>query len=202
MTKNKINNTSSDLLVSNLSLSGSTISTSSTNSDLILAPNGNGSLFSSNISFDSGVNTLNQFIDKIPFVTGITGQGGGSGETYTKNEGWYTVIGNQVFVSVCVIMSGLGTLTGRLAVIKPPGFENSYSQSHFYCVLENINFTNAFGLGIGGMLSMGTLNPVFQPSTNFNIQTITSTSLVNNLDIANLQIGSVIRGCASYVYQL
>ena len=193
MTRNSINNSSSDLTVSNIELSGSTISTIASNSNLLLAPNGTGQVFAPGISFDSGTNVMSTYLDKTDFVTGIIADDGGSGETYTKNEGWYSIIGNQLFFSVCIIMNSLGTLDGRIAIILPPTADRAISVSNFYCIYENINFTTPEGLGTTGSLVVSANTLICRA------QLINDSNLVGNLRIINLQTGSVIRGCGTYI---
>lgn len=128
MTKNAINNESSDLIVSNLSLSGSTISTISTNSNLTLAPNGTGQVLVPGISFDSGTNVLDTYIGYTTYVPTISFGGASVGVTYSSQIGYYTRIANFVFVSAYIVLTSKGTSTGEASILMPITPSATYTQ--------------------------------------------------------------------------
>lgn len=119
MTKNAINNESSDLIVSNLSLSGSTISTISTNSNLILAPNGTGQVLAPGISFDSGTNVLSTFTNTTSYTPVISFGGGTTGITYSLQFGSYSQVGSLIFFSYLIVLTSKGTSTGTVRLSLP-----------------------------------------------------------------------------------
>ena len=126
MAQNPINNTASILDVDNINLDGNTISSTDANGNVILAPNGAGTIsvttapvvpsgdradslgsatnswdnvYADGISFDDGTNTLATFIDSTawtPTIIGTTAPGVG---TYVLQVGRYSRIGNIVHLS-------------------------------------------------------------------------------------------------------
>lgn len=119
MTKNAINNESSDLIVSNLSLSGSTISTISTNSNLTLTPNGNGQVLAPGISFDSGTNVLSTFTNTTSYTPVVSFGGGTTGITYSLQFGSYSQVGSLIFFSYLIQLLSKGTSTGTVRLSLP-----------------------------------------------------------------------------------
>jgi hypothetical protein len=218
MTKNSINNTVSDLQVSAINLSGSTISTTTSNTDLTLSPSGTGdvvvtassvvpstdrinnlgnttnswnNIYANSLSFDDGTNTINRFIQKTAYTPVIVATNSNT-IIYTINEGFYSVIANQVFYSAHIIISSKGTATSGFNITLPPfPFFTSISTSCFTPYLSLVNFTGSNGIGRYALV-------VFDTEGNKNLQTITSSALVNNLTMSNLSDGSVLRFSGYY----
>jgi hypothetical protein len=128
MTRNSINNASSDLTVSNINLTGSTISTVSSNSNLTLAPNGSGQVLAPGISFDSGTNVLDTYIGYITYTPTISFGGASVGVTYSSQIGYYTRVGNLVFFSAYIILISKGTSTGNASISMPITPSSTYIQ--------------------------------------------------------------------------
>jgi hypothetical protein len=128
MTRNSINNTSSDLIVSNLNLTGSTISTTSANSNLILAPNGTGQVLAPGISFDSGTNILDTYIGYTTYTPTISFGGASVGITYSTQLGRYTRIGDLVFFSLYIILTSKGSSVGNASISLPITASATYTQ--------------------------------------------------------------------------
>ena len=125
MTTNSINNNASSLTVSEINFSGSTISTTTSDTDLVFTPNGltsvvsvNSSsiipstvrvdnlgnttnswnnLYTNSLSFDDGVNLLNTYKDYDTYTPVLSFGGNSTGITYTKQTGYYSKINNIIF---------------------------------------------------------------------------------------------------------
>ena len=218
MTKNSINNTASDLQVSGINLSGSTISTTTSNTDLTLSPNGTGdvvvtassivpttdrinnlgsatnswnNIYTNGLSFDDGTNTINRFIQKTAY-TPVIGSANSNTITYSINEGFYSVFSKQVFYSTNIIISSKGSASGIFNISLPPvPYSPQISNSYFTPYLANVDFT-----GISG-----TAKYVIVSLDSFGIKTIAgivSNNIVVNMTIADLNIGSVLRVSGYY----
>lgn len=140
MTTNSINNTSSDLTVSNISLSGSTISTISTNTNLTLAPNGTGQVLAPGISFDSGTNILDAYIGYTTYVPTISFGGASVGVTYSSQIGYYTRVANLVFFSAYILLTSKGSSTGNASILLPLTPSATYIQV-LPATLAEVNYT-------------------------------------------------------------
>lgn len=89
-----------------------------------------------NISFDAGTTTLNDY-RKNTFTPALSIGGLTTGLTYTSRVGKYWRIGNVVFITVDIVMSNIGANTGVLAIENLPftsandGFENVFVNNSF-----------------------------------------------------------------------
>lgn len=213
MTTNNLNNISSDLTVSNLYISNNEINAISSNSSIILSPDGAGNisissssivsssdrsydlgsttnswntLYTNGVTFDDGTTVINRYIGKTAFTPVLIGTNANT-ITYTTNEGFYSVFFNQVFFSINIIINNLGTATGIFKLSLPPSPYDT--PIDFFCYvpyLSNVNFTGVFGTGLY----------VFNVMDNFgnsNLQTVVNNTIVNNLEFSNLTSGSVLR---------
>ena len=146
MTKNKINNTSSDLEVSNININNSTIATVSTNANLIFAPNGTGNLFINRLSFNNGINYLNFY--KVETFTPIVNYqlGGGSGQTYALQQGIKIRLGNLYFLASNIILTSKGIATnGDDTIVTNGGFVLGgiipSTTNYVNCIVKNVHYT-------------------------------------------------------------
>ena len=138
MTQNSINNSASILDVDNIRIDGNTISSTDTNGNIILAPDGTGvvsvttapivpsgdradslesatnswdNVYCDGISFDDGTKIMANY-EKGTFTPKITYGAGDSGITYSTQQGIYWRIGDVVFCNIVIILTNKGTSTG------------------------------------------------------------------------------------------
>lgn len=147
MTRNSINNTSSDLTVSDIEISGSTIATLPTNANLLFAPNGTGNVFINRLSFNNGIDYLNFYTVQTftPIVNYQTG--GSSGITYALQQGIKIRFGSFYFISSNIILTNKGTATlGDSAIVTNGGMGISTFTTVNYvpCIVKNVNYTLTF----------------------------------------------------------
>jgi len=145
MTQNSINNTSSILAVDNLTLDGNTLSSTDTNGDVIIAPDGTGTvsvtaapvvpstdredslgsstnswdnLYADGLTFDDGSNIMSSY--EVGTWTPTLAFGGGStGITYANQVGNYTKIGNIVFIQCDISLTNKGSDAGNATLTLP-----------------------------------------------------------------------------------
>ena len=147
MTQNAINNTASILAVDNLTLDGNTLSSTDTNGNIVLAPDGSGTVsvttapivptgdradslgsatnswdnvYADGLSFDDGTNVMGNFVDTTAWTPGIAFGGGVTGITYGTQSGGYSRIGNLVFIYGRVVLTSKGTDTGTAKITGLP----------------------------------------------------------------------------------
>jgi len=147
MTQNAINNTASILSVDNLTLDGNTISSTDTNGDIILAPDGSGnvsvtsapivpsgdrtdslgsntnswqSVFCNGITFDDGAHTLQNFEGDTNFTPELEFGGLSTGITYTRQDGAFSRVGDIIFISIDLLLSSKGSASGGATISGLP----------------------------------------------------------------------------------
>ena len=113
------------LNVDNVRIDGNTISSTDTDGNLNLEPNGTGVTVSTKnfniagVSFDSGTNTLNAY-EAATWTPAFTGAGGAPTITYTTQVGYYTRIGNLVFLKWQVTVNTISGGSGQLQITGLP----------------------------------------------------------------------------------
>ena len=80
---------------------------------------GTGITFPATQSASSNANTLDDY-EEGTWTPVLTGDGGGSGQTYTERGGAYTKVGNVVTVSFQIHLSNKGTITGNTIINNLP----------------------------------------------------------------------------------
>jgi len=147
MTQNAINNTASILAVDNLTLDGNTLSSTDTNGDIVLAPDGTGdvsvttspivpsgdradslgsatnswdNVYADGLTFDDGTNILANFVDSTAFTPVLEFGGGTTGIVYVVQQGSYTRIGNMVFANIAIHISNQGSSVGNATITGFP----------------------------------------------------------------------------------
>ena len=81
--------------------------------------NGVGITFPATQNASSDANTLDDY-EEGTWTPNLTGDGGGSGQTYTAQTGTYTKIGRVVTVNFYVQLSAKGTITGNAIISNLP----------------------------------------------------------------------------------
>jgi len=157
MTQNAINNTASILAVDNLTLDGNTLSSTDTNGDIVLAPDGTGdvsvttapivpsgdradslgsatnswdNVYADGLTFDDGTNILSTYVGATSWTPGISFGGGTTGITYAAQTGSYIRIGNIAFCYGAFTLSNKGSSTGNALLTGfPLTFSSGINQS-------------------------------------------------------------------------
>jgi len=97
---------------SNLDATGNTISSTDTNGNVILSPNGTGIVsLTKGLSFDSGTNTIADY-EAGSFTPTLNFGGASVGITYGTQTGTYIRIGSFVMINVNVTITNKGSSTG------------------------------------------------------------------------------------------
>lgn len=145
MTQNAINNSASELTIDNLFLDGNTLSSTDTNGNIILAPDGTGdvsvtaasvvpstdradslgsatnswdNVYADGLTFDDGSNILSAYEENT--WTPVLAFGGASvGITYAIQTGIYTRIGRVVNFNITIILTNKGSSTGAATITLP-----------------------------------------------------------------------------------
>jgi len=142
MTQNSIYNTASSLAVDNISLDGNTISSTDTNGNIVLAPDGSGvvsvttaaivpsgdradslgsatnswdNVYCDGVSFDDGTNVLASY-SQGTFTPSINFGGVTTGITYSVQEGIYWRIGDVVYCTIAIVLTSKGSASGSNAL--------------------------------------------------------------------------------------
>jgi hypothetical protein len=145
-TNNNLNNNSSTITVSDLNIANSTISTITTNTDIIFSPNGSGvlsvdassiipstdrvdnlgttanswgNLYANGLSFDDGANTMSAFTAQTSYTPVLSFGGDTTGITYDTQVGSYFILGPIVFYTFTLRPTSLGTATGIARISLP-----------------------------------------------------------------------------------
>ena len=168
---NALNNASSILNVDNLRLDGNTLSSTDTNGDIVIAPNGTGTVsitaapivptddradslgsatnswddvFCDGLTFNDGTNLLATY-QTGTWTPAITFNNLSVGITYTNQLGKYTRIGDIVFITFEVTLSNKGSSTGGARVTGFP-FSGSSTAPVVNLITGNVqNITIASG---------------------------------------------------------
>lgn len=146
MTQNAINNSASEMVIDNLTIDLNTISSTDTNGDIILAPDGAGtvsvttapivpsgdrtdslgsatnswdSVFCNGVTFDDGTNTMSAY-EEGTWTPVLQFGGGTTGITYGTQTGVYTRIGRALFYSFDIVLTSKGSDTGIANVAGLP----------------------------------------------------------------------------------
>ncbi len=186
---NSINNTSSILNVDNLQIDGNTLSSTDTNGNVIVDPNGTGTLVSDKgVSFDSGTNTLAAY-ETGTWTPTIQFGGASVGMTYSVQEGKYQRVGDIVFINFQVTLSAKGSSTGAAKLLGVP-FPNT-TVSPVYSKLLFSPTTLTITSGRDPFLDIGS------GSSQFNIRA-NDTTTVYELDNTNFTNTSRVRTSGFY----
>lgn len=147
MTQNSINNATSSLDVQNLHLEGNTLSSTDTNGNVIVSPEGTGevsilaapiipttdrgdslgsttnawdNVYCDGLTFDDGVNTMDTFVENTFFTPVLEFGGATTGITYSLQAGRFLQIGKLVFVSLNLILTSKGSASGNATISGLP----------------------------------------------------------------------------------
>lgn len=147
MTQNAINNSASSMDIANINIAGNTISSTDTDGDVIIAPDGAGTVsvtaapvvpstdradslgsatnswdnvFADGLTFDDGTNVMANY-EEGTFLPDLLFGGLSTGPiTYLTQDGLYTRIGRVVFLSININLSSKGTAVGNATIADLP----------------------------------------------------------------------------------
>lgn len=211
MTQNSINNNGSELTIDNLFLDGNTISSTDTNGNIVLAPDGSGTVsvttapivpsgdradslgsatnswdnvYCDGLTFDDGSNIMSAY-EESTWTPDLQFGGGTTGITYTSRTGHYIRIGSIVFCGFSFVLSSKGTDTGTATIDGLPFTTASISNGHggISITWGGITFTGTHtSLGLKPTSSSTTL-AVNQSGDSTGLDTISDTSFSNTSQI-------------------
>lgn len=140
MTQNAIDNTASSMDISNIHIEGNTISSTNTDGNVVLSPDGTGIISATKgISFDGGTNSLS-FYEEGMWTPGLEFGGGSGGITYSTQGGSYTRIGNVCYVCHSLQLTNKGTSTGVATLTGLP-FTADTSKAFATCAQRALNIS-------------------------------------------------------------
>ena len=143
MTQNAINNSASSMDIDNINIDANTISSTDTNGNIILAPDGSGEIsvtaapivpsadradslgsntnswdnvFCDGVTFDDGTNVLGNYVVMTAWTPTLEFGGATTGITYTSRTGTYTRIGELAWMAININLSSKGTDTGACTI--------------------------------------------------------------------------------------
>jgi hypothetical protein len=175
MTQNSINNTASILDVDNIRLDGNTISSTDTNGNIVLAPDGSGvisvtaapvvpsgdradslgsatnswdNVYADGLTFDDGSNILSIY-EKGTFTPSLSFETETTPPVYDTQTGTYYRIGNLVIINIILVLTSKGTGSGN-ALISGLPYACGTARSYLYWTGVNLGFRNMNNKSFGG----------------------------------------------------
>jgi hypothetical protein len=147
---------------------------------------GAGITFPATESASSNANTLDDY-EEGTWTPALTFGGGSTGLTYNQRFGWYTKIGNQIYIQCLIFLSSIGSSTGDVVISGLPfaSAPDSYKRNGGYGFFDRC--TPAAILGIDN-------------TTTFQLNTISSgpASSAASLTESNMANNAYIS--ASFIY--
>lgn len=168
MTQNAINNTASILAVDNLTLDGNTLSSTDTDGDIVLAPDGTGTVsvtlapivptgdrtdslgsatnswdnvYCDGVSFDDGTAILADYVREGTWTPGVSFGGGTTGITYGTQIGNYIRLGVFMFATAQIILTSKGSSTGNALITGLPITSRNAINSYNSAISVNLTLT-------------------------------------------------------------
>lgn len=158
MTQNAINNTGSIIAIDNITIDGNTISSTDTNGDIVIAPDGSGTVsvttapivptgdradslgsatnswdnvYAAGLTFDDGTNVLANFVDSTAWTPVLNFGGATTGITYGVQSGTYARIGPILFFRLYITLTSKGSATGAATITGLPTVSGDASATSF-----------------------------------------------------------------------
>lgn len=131
--------------IGDIFISGDTIATQTTNTDLNILPNGTGvTSIPNGITFD-GTHVLKNYVTQTNWTPVLTFGGASTGITYTTQQGVYLRIGDLVFVEMEILLSNKGSATGDAIITGLPLVvsANSFMNTRWALVTFDATYTTA-----------------------------------------------------------
>lgn len=208
MTQNSINNSASDFAVDNLYLDGNTLSSTDTNGDIVLAPDGTGTVsitaapivpsgdradslgsatnswdnvYADGLTFDDGSNVLADYDETGSFTPGIAFGGGTTGLTYSTQTGTYSRIGTLVWIVTNIVLTNKGSSTGAATITGLPIAATSFSA--LTCYWGNVSLSTNYTNVIPIVLDATTTAQLQEQGDNVGYINMTHASFANTTQI-------------------
>lgn len=195
--------------VDNVRINGNTISSTDTNGNIILAPDGSGTVsvtaapivpsgdradslgsatnswdnvYADGITFDDGTNILANYVAKTSWTPGFEFSGGSTGLTISSQSGSYTRIGDLCFFNAVVALSAKGSSTGTARMTNFP-FTAAAPFGPCSIQFDNVTYQLLRNTVGAVMVNGGTVMTFRNYGDNVAEGTITDTSINNNTSI-------------------
>lgn len=136
------------------------------------------------ITFD-GTNILSKFINTTNWTPNVQIGGSSTGITYTIQNGFYSQIGNIVFIGVNIALSSKGSNTGSLTISNlpvtsgPNGGNYSISIGNVQNISNSSGYTQSY-LQINNSSTVGNISIAASGSTSLASGSITNSQISNN----------------------
>ena len=191
--------------IGNINIVTNTISSTDTNGNIILAPDGSGAVsvttapivpsgdradslgsatnswdnvYADGLTFDDGTNIMANYEAPTSWTPVLAFGGGSTGITYSTQEGYYSRIGNIVWYSVFIVLTNKGSSTGINTITGLP-YTPLATSSFLLGEVDYISATGGYSLG-GVMGSGDTSISIRAIIDSANRVIITETSFANN----------------------
>jgi len=156
--------------VDNIRVDGNTISSTDTNGNVVLAPDGDGTVsvtaapivpstdradslgsatnswdnvYADGLTFDDGTNVLDTYVDITSWTPSLEFGGASTGITYSFQDGSYVRMGNVAIIRLAMSLTSKGTATGNATITGFPLTMRTGLTQNSTCSLWNlINFTS------------------------------------------------------------
>ncbi len=181
MGQNAINNKASIMDIDNIRIDGNTISSTDTNGNVVIAPDGSGTVsvtaapivpstdradslgsatnswdnvYADGVTFDDGTNILANFVDSTAWTPVLDFGGGTTGITYGVQSGTYSRIGCVIFYRFHILLTSKGSSAGVVHITGLPtnaATNNGVNIGHFSIITTN----TAEYTSIGGTILTG-----------------------------------------------
>lgn len=186
--------------VDNIRVNDNTISSTDTNGNIVLAPDGSGvvsvttapivpsgnradslgsstnswdNVYCDGITFDDGTNVLGAYTAATSWTPALAFGGGTSGITYTIQSGRYVIIGKIAIVTLSLQISSKGTSTGAATITGFPLTTASLAQNCPVALWNQIAFTGSQSQPIFNIAGSTSTFNAFQCGNGTNYASLT-----------------------------
>ncbi len=204
MTQNSINNSASSIDIDNITVDGNTISSTDTNGNIILAPDGSGTVsvtaapivpstnradslgsatnawdnvYCAGLTFDAGTTTIANYVDGVSFTPELAFGGESGLIEYSNQTGTFTRIGSLVWFELNIILTDKGTDTGNCTVEGLPFTVAQSSESPLR--ISGVTFTGGRTYVIGTLVAATTSINIQEAGSALPFVTVQDTAVVN-----------------------
>jgi hypothetical protein len=137
-----------------------------------------GAPYVTSISFDAGTTTLSTYATGT-FTPAISIGGATTGITYTTQTGTYWKIGKVCYLSLTILLSSKGALTGGVVITALP-FTTASPSCFFSIIGSNLTYS---GIPYGYTNNADTTMPIYIMSTGASSVALSNTGLANTTQI-------------------
>jgi hypothetical protein len=133
------------------------------------------------ISFDSGTNALDAYVETTAWTPELEFGGASTGISYSLQQGFYTRIGDIVYAQVFIVLTSKGTATGNARVENFPLTFRNIEQFTKYAYVVNVTFNNtAWVVPVGSSTALG----LFQQTSGGFYGFLTDANFANNSTVS------------------